>query len=96
MNYQEYIQSPDWQNKADAAKARAGYRCQICNQTGKLEAHHRTYERLGEELDDDITVLCDKCHALYSVQTKRIGWFLDPIEYKPMSFEALLSRNNGN
>ena len=69
VDYYEYIKSPAWKAKADAAKKAAGYRCQVCNH-GKdegavLDAHHRTYERLGHERPEDITVLCRDCHALY-------------------------------
>src|SRR5574338_334064 len=69
LNYREYIQSAAWKRKADAAKERAGYRCQICNRhkgAVQLEAHHRTYERLGHERAEDITVLCRDCHELYT------------------------------
>lgn len=65
VNYELYIRSDRWKRKADAAKKRAGYRCQGCNRhRGQviLEAHHRTYERLGFELDGDITVFCTECH----------------------------------
>ena len=69
VDYYEYIQSPAWKAKADAAKARAGNRCQVCNggqDQGKvLDAHHRTYENLGHERPEDITVLCRECHSLY-------------------------------
>jgi hypothetical protein len=69
VDYYTYIKSPSWKAKADAAKKRAGYRCQVCNR-GKndgaiLNAHHRTYERLGNEHPEDITVLCEDCHSLY-------------------------------
>lgn len=70
VDYFTYIQSPQWKRKADAAKKRAGYRCQICNRHKSevtLDAHHRTYERLGDERPDDITVLCRDCHELYEV-----------------------------
>jgi hypothetical protein len=61
--YRAYISSPAWRAKAAAAKARAGHRCQLCNRTGSLDAHHRTYERFGgDELPEDLTVLCRKCH----------------------------------
>ncbi len=60
--YAEYIQSPNWKAKAAEAKRNAGYRCQLCNKAGNLDAHHRTYERLGFELSGDITVLCNACH----------------------------------
>ena len=67
--YHEYIKSPAWKKRAAAAKERAGNRCQVCNRTSgivRLEAHHRTYARLGHELPDDITVLCEDCHDLFS------------------------------
>jgi phosphoserine aminotransferase len=66
VNYSEYIQSSAWKRKADAAKKRAGYRCQVCNGKKRLEAHHRTYDNLGHEKPEDITVLCHDCHELFS------------------------------
>ena len=68
VDYQEYIQSPEWKSKAVAAKDRAEWRCQLCNEAGTnttLHAHHRTYERLGFEEPMDITVLCAKHHAMF-------------------------------
>ena len=46
----------------------ANWKCQVCNESNDkvvLDAHHRTYERLGDELPEDITVLCRDCHSLY-------------------------------
>lgn len=74
QNYYEYIKSPVWKKKADAAKERADYRCQICNRHQdevQLDAHHRTYERLGHERNEDITVLCHDCHGLYENNKKQ-------------------------
>lgn len=68
INYTEYIKSDEWKKKADAAKEYADNRCQLCNTEGtkiQLHAHHRTYERLGSELPEDITVLCAKCHGKF-------------------------------
>ena len=69
VDYYEYIASPEWKLKADNAKRKAGYRCQVCNhhknEGAILDAHHRTYERLGHEDPSDITVLCRDCHELY-------------------------------
>jgi len=63
-SYQDYLKSDEWKEKANAAKERAGWQCQInAKHSNKiLHAHHRTYERIGNELDSDITVLCDSCH----------------------------------
>ncbi len=68
LDYYHYINSPEWRAKAEEAKARSNNRCQICNKSRsdvQLDAHHRTYERLGNELPEDITVLCRNCHQLY-------------------------------
>lgn len=65
VNYQKYIRSKAWQQKAEEAKTRAGNRCQACNRPRsevQLDAHHRTYERIGRERPGDITVLCRDCH----------------------------------
>lgn len=73
VNYQEYIRSEEWREKSDAAKERAGYRCQICNTPDSmagLQTHHRTYERLGYEDDSDLTVLCDDCHSIFEREKK--------------------------
>lgn len=73
IDYHEYIQSPEWRKRAEAARVRAGNRCQVCNRHRKevvLDAHHRTYERLGNELPEDITVLCRDCHSLYETAKK--------------------------
>lgn len=74
ISYQEYINSAAWKFRADQAKERAGGRCQLCNKTdwkGTLHAHHRTYERLGHELPEDITVLCPSCHAKFHDKPER-------------------------
>ena len=66
--YDPYIRSAAWRVKADAAKVRAGYRCQGCSRHSTqvhLDAYHRTVDRLGNERDDDITVLCRDCHRLF-------------------------------
>ena len=73
ISYAEYIQSEAWVRKAEEAKRRAGHRCQICNRHQDdvlIDAHHRTYERLGNERPEDIPVLCRECHDLFSRHAK--------------------------
>ena len=65
IDYHQYLGSDLWREKATMAKENAGQRCQVCNGTYRLEAHHRTYERLGFEDRDDITVLCRDCHQVF-------------------------------
>lgn len=63
--YAEYLKTPHWLVTRQAALERAGRRCQVCNGAKFLQVHHRTYERVGCELPNDLTVLCDKCHGLF-------------------------------
>ncbi len=65
MPYAEYLQTPEWQEVRRRALYRAGYRCQACNEQGRLDVHHRTYERRGAERNADLTVLCRACHERF-------------------------------
>jgi hypothetical protein len=66
MPYQEYLQTPEWKAKREAALKRAWYCCQVCNDNKTpLHVHHRTYERRGHEQPEDLFVLCESCHARY-------------------------------
>lgn len=77
-----YLCSQHWIDTREAAKARVGYRCQVCRVFGpnatcgvrlpweeqmmteapQLDVHHVTYARLGQELPEDLEVLCRSCH----------------------------------
>jgi hypothetical protein len=65
MNYREYLQSDHWRNMRLVALQRANFHCQVCNADTRLDVYHRTYERRGHELPDDLTVLCRSCHETF-------------------------------
>lgn len=66
MPYQEYLQTPEWQERRKKAMKKAGFRCQVCNAYGvRLNVHHRTYERRGNEYDSDLITLCETCHQTF-------------------------------
>lgn len=44
------------------ALRRAGFRCQTCGCRSGLQVHHNSYENLFGEADEDLVVLCDRCH----------------------------------
>jgi 5-methylcytosine-specific restriction endonuclease McrA len=66
MPFEEYRMQPEWQARRTASLASAGHRCQTCGEADvRLDVHHNTYERYGDELVFDLVVLCDRCHALF-------------------------------
>jgi 5-methylcytosine-specific restriction endonuclease McrA len=74
LPYHEYLQTPHWIKLRDEHLKRSKYRCQICNKSGKLNVHHRTYERKGEEDYNDLVTLCEDCHILFHNQGKIISY----------------------
>jgi hypothetical protein len=70
MPYRDYLQSDEWKTTRRRALKRAQFRCQVCNKGESLNVHHRTYERRGEERNDDLLVLCQPCHELFHRQGK--------------------------
>jgi sirohydrochlorin ferrochelatase len=69
---------------------RAGYRCRLCNLGSPdvvLTVHHRTYERLGKELADDLTTLCMECHRAVTDHERRrryAAFSVSPLEIRPL------------
>jgi len=66
-DYEKYFDLPHWQ---DFRKQKLGKNC--CEKCGAspekvtretaLHVHHLTYERLGEELIEDVIIICRPCH----------------------------------
>lgn len=66
MPYARYLRTPEWRRTRAAALLRAGQRCALDVTHGEdLDVHHRTYERLGAELAEDVVVLCRPCHRMH-------------------------------
>jgi hypothetical protein len=65
MPYEDYLKSEEWQAKRKQALAYAENRCQLCNGDGELHVHHRTYDRRGAEMPQDLIVLCKDCHEKF-------------------------------
>ena len=54
----EYLQSKSFKNKRRVVFFRAGNKCQHCGSVKNLQCHHITYQRLGDELLEDLACLC--------------------------------------
>ena len=64
-DYGSYLRSAEWAARRSWKIAEADGRCQVCDSAIGLEVHHRTYERLGDERQSDLVVLCRQCHELF-------------------------------
>jgi hypothetical protein len=65
MSYHAYLQTPEWRRHRNRALSRAQWRCEYpaCQTAAvDLEVHHRHYDHLGEEHDEDLVVLCGSHH----------------------------------
>jgi hypothetical protein len=60
--YLAYLNSAEWRMRRARVLKLAGYQCHRCGAKRPLEVHHKTYERLGAEWDQDLEVLCATCH----------------------------------
>lgn len=60
--YETYLQSPSWRITRNRALRLSDWHCSKCDSRRNLQVHHKTYERLGHEWDQDLIVLCRSCH----------------------------------
>lgn len=73
--YSEYRQSNWWRKRRETyiENVRVRFGAQLCEACRghsygqdriplRFHVHHVTYERLGEERDDDLALLCSACH----------------------------------
>lgn len=60
--YKAYLNSPRWQAIRKRLYREYEYKCAMCGSPKNLQVHHITYENIGEEKDEDLTVLCKECH----------------------------------
>ena len=60
--YERYIHSGAWREKANARLGMDGYVCRVCGGRA-TDVHHLTYERFGHEDLGDLVSLCRRCHS---------------------------------
>ena len=60
--YTDYIKSDKWRARCNELRAKRGSICERCGSDVWIEVHHLTYDRLGDELDDDLQIVCHACH----------------------------------
>lgn len=70
--YGQYLRSQQWDLIRRRVRAKYKNTCQECFKAGKVEIHHKTYERIGAERIDDLVALCPSCHkALHAGEMRQ-------------------------
>ncbi len=65
QEYQKYLKSPKWKAKRKTVLEERNYTCERCGDKPTLHllhVHHKTYERIFNELLTDLELLCKPCH----------------------------------
>lgn len=67
MPYDEYLKTQwwRWQRANVLGVAENGHVCRLCHGRDGLNVHHNTYARRGFEEDEDLSLLCRRCHKRY-------------------------------
>src|SRR5439155_719926 len=61
-DYQRYRQTPEWIARRDLVLEREHRICQGCRSRPATEAHHTTYDHIGNEFLFELVALCRDCH----------------------------------
>lgn len=60
--YADYLKSPIWAERRQLVLYRAGGICEACRAAPATEAHHLTYDNVGQEPLFDLVAVCQSCH----------------------------------
>lgn len=63
--YDEYLVSPEWDEKRQLVMRRCNGVCEGCMKAFADHVHHQTYARVGEEMLFDLAALCRQCHERF-------------------------------
>ena len=98
-NYEAYMASAEWRALRSRALERDRNQCQTCLSEDDLEVHHKTYERLGNELMEDLITLCHDCHEAITTVIRRRRYrdhTIDPSPTERSSIKIEEVWNNGS
>ncbi len=65
VKYRAYLQSAKWRAKREEYFRSHPRACSRCGTTkGRIDLHHITYERVGNERLEDLEATCRDCHRV--------------------------------
>lgn len=83
IDYERYLQSAEWKQKAYQRMEIDGFKCCMCNSRGTvtnpLQVHHLGYKRIGnEDIYKDLLTLCKSCHRnVHMMMSRTTGYNAD-------------------
>lgn len=60
--YKDYLLSEKWNTIKNNLFAARGRKCEVCGSVNFIEVHHKTYNNIFNEKDEDLQILCNGCH----------------------------------
>lgn len=63
LDYQEYLKTPHWQEIRLRVLESGNNECAKCHSQVDLAVHHKNYENIGKEINNDLIILCEVCHT---------------------------------
>ena len=78
LDYSTYITSTAWQSRRLRFIATTNGRC-VCGETHDLHVHHATYDNLGDEADEDLRLVCQRCHSEIHHIHRQLGGSLENV-----------------
>lgn len=80
-SYPAYLRSPHWARKrAEYHASDLTQACVLCASPDDVDLHHKTYERIGNEVLADLEPLCRRCHVALHTLERRGDTTLDPAD----------------
>lgn len=95
QQYTEYMTSMKWDARRWKAQKRVGYQCEKvcddglrCPERHGLHVHHLSYEHFGDELDEELQVLCPDHHAVVELRKMKCPRCCRPLLYEGLTIAA--------
>lgn len=70
--YNQYLESKDWQARRLMVLKRDGYLCKSCGQARATQAHHLTYDHGMDAPLFDLVAVCDGCHRRITAMDREV------------------------
>jgi hypothetical protein len=70
--YEEYLTTPEWQERKRLVMERACGLCEGCRRNAATDVHHLTYAHAGDEFLFELVAVCRGCHERLHDRQKKL------------------------